>query len=331
MNYRHLRHGGEQHFAVCQLAVLRNADQKVRVDRQRHGKLLVDIAFPVLNMGDVRGLFEYLVGRLDAFQPAIGFLLFDRAPVVVDRGPLAAHIDLRPDQPQAMPIFSVNRQGRMQEQANLGAVSHRAQAASAAGMPLIAQFGGILDGQDVTPGYAVRNFLPATLVKLFNRHGLVPQPTAKCDFLSNAARQLTQANVELLRHSLRQQRPFFSAVRRRSCQPPSKKSPLPTSRLSQQTESHTSYDQHNVLPLAKFAGAVAGRQPHVPLFARPQVQGTPDMSSTSSNNWLIASSRSSATVMLCSAICFGIKLRFMASAKATPWFARHSLSCCCTA
>jgi hypothetical protein len=92
------------------------------------------------------------------------------------------------------------------------------------------------------------------LVKLFNRHGLVPQPTAKCDFLSNTARQFTQANAELLRHSLRQQRPFFSAVRRRSCQPPSRKIPLPTSRLSRQTESHTSPDQHNVLPLAESVG-----------------------------------------------------------------------------
>jgi hypothetical protein len=153
-----------------------------------------------------------------------------------------------------MTIFSVNRQGWMQEQADLGAISHRAQAASAAGMALIAQFGGILDGQDVTPGYAVRNFLPAMLVKLFNRHGLVPQPTAKCDFLSNTARQFTQANAELLRHSLRKQRPFFAAVRRRSCQSPSRKIPLPTSRISRQTESHTSHDQHNVLPLAESVG-----------------------------------------------------------------------------
>jgi hypothetical protein len=44
--------------------------------------------------------------------------------------------------------------------------------------------------QGVTPGYAVRNFLSAMFVKLFNRHGLVAQPTAKCDFLGNTARQL---------------------------------------------------------------------------------------------------------------------------------------------
>jgi hypothetical protein len=143
VNHRHFRHRGEQHLAVGQLAILGDPDQKVRVGRPRHCKLLVDIAFAVLNMGDVHGLFEYLVGRLNALQPAIGFLLFDRAPVVIDRGALVAHIDLRPDQPQTMTIFTVNRQGRMQEQAYVGAVSNRAQAASAAGMTLIVQFGGV--------------------------------------------------------------------------------------------------------------------------------------------------------------------------------------------
>jgi hypothetical protein len=78
--------------------------------------------------------------------------------------------------------------------ANLGAVSHRAPAATAVGMALIAQFTGILDCQDVTPGYAVRNFLPA-MFKLFNRHGLVPQPSAKSNFLGNTARLFTQANA----------------------------------------------------------------------------------------------------------------------------------------
>src|SRR5262249_55894064 len=237
-----------------QLAVLGDADQKVRAGRTRPRKLLIDVAFAVLNVGDVRGLLEHLVGRLDALQPAIGFLLFDRAMAAVNRGALAANIDLRPDQPQTMMALGIDRQSRMQEQAKVGAVADRPQAAGAAGMALIVQFGGVLDGHDMASGHTVRDFLAAMLVKLFNGHGLVPQPAAKRDFLGNIARQCTQTNVEFLRHSLRQQRPFFAAVRRRSCQPPSRKIPLPTSRISRQTESHTTTDQRNAFAPAESVG-----------------------------------------------------------------------------
>jgi hypothetical protein len=80
------------------------------------------------------------------------------------------------------------------------------------------------------------------------------RPLRTRHLLGNTARQFTQANAELLRHSLRKQRPFFAAVRRRSCQSPSRKIPLPTSRISRQTESHTSHDQHNVLSLTEPVG-----------------------------------------------------------------------------
>jgi hypothetical protein len=120
-----------------------------------------------------------------------------------------------------MTVFSVNPQGGMQEYANLAAVSHRA--ASAAGMALITQFGGILDGQDMTPGYAVRNFLPAMVVKLFNRDGLVPQ---QCPFFSRSSPKLPTS----------QQEKFH-------CRPNQ-----PANR-----ESHC-HDQHNVLPLAESVG-----------------------------------------------------------------------------
>src|SRR5258708_8941515 len=153
-----------------------------------------------------------------------------------------------------MMTFGMNRQGRMQEQAKVGAVADRPQTARAAGVALIVQFGGVLDGQDMASGHTARNFLAAMLVKLFNGHGLVPQPAAKSDFFGNIARQYTQTNAEFLRHSLRQQRPFFAAVRRRSCQPPSRKIPLPTSRISRQTESHTPIDQRNLLALAESVG-----------------------------------------------------------------------------
>ena len=118
---------------------------------------------------------------------------------------------------------------------------------------------GVLDGQDMASGHTARDFPAAMLVQLFNGHGLVPQKAAECDFLGNTARQFTQANVELLRHPLRQQRPFFAAVRRRSCQSPSKKIPSPTSRItpsriSRQTESHISVDQHNVLSRTESVG-----------------------------------------------------------------------------
>jgi len=54
VNHRHRRHGGEQQIVAGQLAVLADADQKVRVDRPWPRKLLIDIAFAVLNVGDAR-------------------------------------------------------------------------------------------------------------------------------------------------------------------------------------------------------------------------------------------------------------------------------------
>src|SRR5215471_594208 len=254
MNHRHRRHGSKQHLVAGQLAVLADADHKVRMGRTRPCKLLIDIAFAVLNMGDVRGLLEDLVGRLDALQPAIGFLLFDRALAAVDRGALAANVYLCPDQPQTVMIVGINRQGRMQEQAEVSAVADRPQAAGAASMALIVQFGGVLDGQDMAPRCASCDFLTAMLVNLSDRHRLIPQPATERYFFSTIPCQWVQPNGELLRHSLRQQCPFFAAVRRRSCQPPNKNIPLPTSRISRQIESHTTMDQRKVLAPPESAG-----------------------------------------------------------------------------
>jgi hypothetical protein len=58
-----------------ELAVLCDADQKLPVGRPRHHKLLIDRAFAVPNLDAVRGLFEDLVGRLDAFRPAAAQLV----------------------------------------------------------------------------------------------------------------------------------------------------------------------------------------------------------------------------------------------------------------
>src|SRR5262249_20172125 len=75
-----------------------------------------------------------------------------------------------------------------------------------------------------------------------------------------------------LRHSLRQQRPFFAAVRRRSCQPPSRKIPLPTSRISRQTESHTTTDQRNA-----FAPAESGGRTQREVFTDQPTRGRGDV------------------------------------------------------
>jgi len=170
-----------------------------------------------------------------------------------------------------MMTVGIDRQGRMQEQAEVSAVADRPQAAGTAGMPLIVQFARVLDGQDMAPGRAPRDLLAAMLVNLFNAHGLIPKPTAKPDFLGAIACQFTQPDGEMLRHPLRQQSPFFAAARLGSRQPPSKKMPFPTSRISRPTQSHTTANQRNI----RFTTRVSLSHQRVMCIDQPLEGGRP--------------------------------------------------------
>jgi hypothetical protein len=119
-------------------------------------------------------------------------------------------IDLRSDQSQAGPAFSLHRQHRMDEQAEVLTIAHRPEPPRPSGMGLIVQFAGVLDGQNVQAGNVGPHPFANRAIHLHQSYPGIAQPTPETRLFNAIIRQAPNTDGRALDHPLQQMPPPFS-------------------------------------------------------------------------------------------------------------------------
>ena len=196
----------EQTPAAHQHPVARHPRKQVATPVGNPVPLLEDVTLAVGDDRDTLRLRQRLLGLFGADKPAVRLLLLDRQCAVI-RCPrrLRARPKLCPGQPQQRPAVRRNRDHRMHEQAPVGAVPDRPQAAHFSGMALEVHFRGVLDRQHVQSPGAFADLPAGGGLDLRCRHPFIAKKAAKAKLLRAPPAKSAQRAAGPLHHAVEKQ------------------------------------------------------------------------------------------------------------------------------
>ena len=196
-------HGRKQPFAIDKQTVLRRAGRQLDTARAT-GELLVDVALAVGDHGDASRLSQHIGGLFGRKQPAIGFLVLDRASAgSLDLGPGAIE-NLCAHQSNDTAMNRIDRNGRVQKQAEITIVSGSPEATFAVGVAGEVEFRGVLDRQHVPSGRALAGESSSGGEHFAIADRAMIEKAAKGQFLVTVIRQHMDAGGRLLTHRIEQ-------------------------------------------------------------------------------------------------------------------------------
>ena len=164
------------------------------------GEEPVDVTLAVGNHGHHVSPVQHIGGGVQPVQPALRFLVLQRPGLAVRHLASGAVHYLRTRKPDDAAMLGIHRDQRMQEQPDVRAIAHRAEALLAPHMGLEVDLAGILDGQHMPARRAQARGAGRRLDHLPHRHRVIMQEPPEAHLAPPVAAELAQAHRAQRRH-----------------------------------------------------------------------------------------------------------------------------------
>ena len=156
-------------------------------------------------------LVTTLSGLVVGLVLAVALFFLDQQALVVVLLASGPPPDRRAGRPQKGAILGVDRQRRMDEEADVRAIADPAKAALAPGLGLIIDLARVLDQKDVPAGRCGSRPLRRRAQDFIRRHSGVAEEAGKPDLLRPIVGQFAQARADAHAHPLQRLPPLFSS------------------------------------------------------------------------------------------------------------------------